>query len=69
MGPAERRPQRVGGCGTSTTISRADDVGYAADGRIAAHGTHDELMASVPAYRQLVEAFEADRPAPAGGLS
>ncbi len=52
-----------------STISLADDVVYVADGRIAAHGTHDELMGSVPAYRRLVEAFEADRSAPAGGLS
>ena len=39
----------------------ADDVVYVAGGRVAAHGTHDELMASVPAYRELVEAFESDR--------
>jgi ATP-binding cassette, subfamily B, bacterial len=52
-----------------STISLADDVVYVDEGRVAAHGTHDELMASVPAYRELVEAFEADRAAPAGGAS
>jgi len=44
-----------------STIALADDVVFVADGRIAAHGTHDELLASTPAYRELVEAFESDR--------
>ncbi len=44
-----------------STIALADDVVFVADGRVAAHGTHDELMESTPAYRELVEAFEADR--------
>ena len=44
-----------------STIALADDVVYVAGGRVAAHGTHDELMTSEPAYRQLVEAFESDR--------
>jgi ABC-type multidrug transport system fused ATPase/permease subunit len=52
-----------------STIALADDVVYVDGGRIAAHGTHDELMASVPAYRELVEAFEADRAAPTGGVA
>jgi ABC-type multidrug transport system fused ATPase/permease subunit len=52
-----------------STIALADDVVYVDGGRIAAHGTHDELMASVPAYRELVEAFEADRAAPTGSAS
>ena len=52
-----------------STVSLADDVVYIAAGRIAAHGTHDELMDTVPAYRALVEAFEADRSAPTGGAS
>jgi ABC-type multidrug transport system fused ATPase/permease subunit len=47
-----------------STIALADDVVYVADGRIAAHGTHDELLVSTREYRELVEAFEADR---AGG--
>ena len=44
-----------------STIALADDVVFVADGRIAAHGTHDELLATTSAYRELVEAFEADR--------
>ena len=44
-----------------STIALADDVIFFVDGRAAAHGRHEELMESVPAYRRLVEAFEADR--------
>jgi ATP-binding cassette, subfamily B, bacterial len=55
-----------------STIALADDVVFVADGRVAAHGTHDDLMTSTPPYRELVEAFEADRDAsdaqlPVGG--
>ena len=44
-----------------STIALADDVVFVAEGRIAAHGTHDELLRSTSAYRELVEAFESDR--------
>jgi ABC-type multidrug transport system fused ATPase/permease subunit len=44
-----------------STIALADDVVFVVDGRVVAHGPHDELMAATPAYRELVEAFEADR--------
>jgi ATP-binding cassette subfamily B protein len=44
-----------------STIALADDVVFVADGRIAAHGTHDELLVSSSSYRELVEAFESDR--------
>jgi ATP-binding cassette, subfamily B, bacterial len=44
-----------------STIALADDVVFVADGRIAAHGTHDQLFATTSAYRELVEAFESDR--------
>ncbi len=44
-----------------STIALADDVLYLVDGQVAAHGLHDDLMATVPAYRQLIEAFEHDR--------
>ncbi len=58
-----------------STISLADDVVFMAGGRVLAHGRHEELMRSVPAYRHLVEAFESDRsgadgeqlPVPSGG--
>jgi ATP-binding cassette, subfamily B, bacterial len=46
-----------------STIALADDVLYLADGVVVAHGRHDELMASVPEYRTLMEAFEHDRTA------
>jgi ATP-binding cassette, subfamily B, bacterial len=44
-----------------STIALADDVVFVADGSVAAHGTHGELMETSPQYRQLVEAFETDR--------
>ncbi len=44
-----------------STISLADDVVFLVAGRVAAQGTHDELLASEPAYRHLVEAYERDR--------
>jgi ABC-type multidrug transport system fused ATPase/permease subunit len=47
-----------------STIALADDVLFVEAGEITAHGTHDELMAGVEAYRELVEAFEADRSVP-----
>jgi ABC-type multidrug transport system fused ATPase/permease subunit len=47
-----------------STIALADDVLFVEAGQITAHGTHDELMAEVDSYRELVEAFEADRSVP-----
>lgn len=44
-----------------STIALADDVLYLADGQVVAHGSHDQLLASVPDYRRLMEAFEHDR--------
>ena len=44
-----------------STIALADDVVFVVDGRVEAHGTHDDLIAGHPGYRALVEAFEADR--------
>jgi ATP-binding cassette, subfamily B, bacterial len=44
-----------------STIALADDVLFVEQGRITAHGTHDDLMRDVAAYRELVEAFETDR--------
>ena len=46
-----------------STIALADDVLYLVDGEVVAHGLHDELMADVPSYRTLIEAFEHDREA------
>lgn len=44
-----------------STIALADDVVFLVHGRIAGHGTHSELLDGVAAYREIVEAFEADR--------
>ena len=44
-----------------STIALADDVIFLADGKIVAHATHEELLETVAEYRQIVEAFEADR--------
>lgn len=50
-----------------STIALADDVVFLEAGRVTAHGRHDELMATTPSYRALVEAFEADRDDTNGG--
>ena len=52
-----------------STIALADDVLFVELGRILDHGKHERLMYDVPAYRELVEAFETDRAEPAGGVS
>jgi ATP-binding cassette, subfamily B, bacterial len=52
-----------------STIALADDVMYLVDGQVAAHGTHDQLMADVPDYRTLMDAFEHDRAAHAEEVS
>jgi ATP-binding cassette subfamily B protein len=44
-----------------STIALADDVIYVERGTVVDHGTHFELMRRSAAYRELVEAFEADR--------
>jgi ABC-type multidrug transport system fused ATPase/permease subunit len=42
------------------SIVLADEVLFLEGGRIAAHGTHSELLATVPGYARLLEAFEED---------
>jgi ABC-type multidrug transport system fused ATPase/permease subunit len=46
------------------TISLADEVVHLDEGRVVARGTHAELLASSPAYAQLVNAYEVDAEAP-----
>jgi ABC-type multidrug transport system fused ATPase/permease subunit len=42
-------------------IRLADLVVYMEAGRVVSHGRHEELVASTPAYRELISAFERDR--------
>lgn len=44
------------------TIRLADRVVFLDGGTIRAHGTHDELLATDPAYEALVRAYEAEQP-------
>jgi ABC-type multidrug transport system fused ATPase/permease subunit len=41
-----------------STIGLADEVLFVADGRIAARGTHEQLLATVPEYALLARAYE-----------
>ena len=44
-----------------STIALADDVVFLSAGLMTGHGTHEELFGTHAEYRQLVQAFEADR--------
>src|SRR5690606_35762034 len=44
-----------------STIALADDVVFLSGGRVRAHDRHEALLAGHADYRQLVEAFEAER--------
>jgi len=47
-----------------STIALADLVVFLDEGRIAATGTHTDLLLSNPTYRSIMEAFELDRSTP-----
>lgn len=49
-----------------STIRLADQVAYLSEGRLRAHGAHEDLMAAEPGYREIVDAFETDRAAGRG---
>lgn len=42
------------------SIRLADEVVYVDEGRILAHGAHDDLLESSPGYARLVQAYEED---------
>lgn len=42
------------------TIALADEVVYVADGRVAARGSHTELLRDSPGYAELITAYERD---------
>jgi ATP-binding cassette subfamily B protein len=41
-----------------STITLADRVIFLEDGRVQGTGTHDELMATMPGYRSIIQAYE-----------
>lgn len=43
-----------------SSIRLADEVVYVDDKRILGHGTHEELLSSVPGYARLVQAYEEE---------
>ena len=47
------------------TIALADSVILVDDGRVAAHGTHDELLVSNERYREVLAALSAEEAAAA----
>ena len=43
-----------------STIRLADRVIFLEDGRVAATGSHDELLATLPGYAAIIRAYEED---------
>jgi ATP-binding cassette, subfamily B, bacterial len=44
------------------TIALADEIVFVEGGKVRARGTHEQLLASVPAYARLVRAYDAEAP-------
>jgi len=51
-----------------SSIRLADEVVFVEEGRVAAQGTHQELLRTQPGYARLVQAYEHEAAARAGGL-
>lgn len=51
------------------SIALADEVLFVRDGTVVDRGPHDRLMATNPAYADLVDAYERDRDAVSGGAT
>jgi ATP-binding cassette subfamily B protein len=49
-----------------SSIVLADEVVFIEEGRVAGHGRHEDLLASVPGYARLLQAYEEDAAARAG---
>jgi ATP-binding cassette, subfamily B, bacterial len=43
-----------------SSIRLADEVVYLDEGRVVAHGAHDDLLGTTPGYARLVQAYEED---------
>ena len=43
-----------------SSIMLADDVVFVDDGRVVAHGTHEQLLGTVPGYAALLRAYETE---------
>ncbi|MEO2104556.1 MAG: ABC transporter ATP-binding protein [Actinomycetota bacterium] len=49
-----------------SSIALADEVVYVEAGRVAGRGNHDELYASQPGYRDLIDAYDSGKPVRTG---
>ena len=43
-----------------SSIMLTDEVVFVDEGRVVAHGTHEELLATVPGYERILRAYEQD---------
>jgi len=50
-----------------SSIRLADEVIFVDEGKVAGHGTHTDLLATQPGYARLVQAYELEAAARAGG--
>ena len=43
-----------------SAITLTDEIVFMDEGRVIAHGTHEELLTSQPGYERLLRAYEED---------